>query len=406
MEGKYKPGALTDIIVQHSQQHTNEVKTTKVKAKLASLFSEENAAQNKQKRKQKVTEESDSPSGAVEGYQPPPGIVHEALLKKKKRTDTKKERSKSEKETKRKEEIESSRNSREKQRKNRKKSVQDKTRDLRTVFVGNWPLSLQKKDLRKLFKTCGKIDSVRFRCPPTKDPRISKKVISIKRDFHPERSTIVGFVCFEEEKSAQKALQLNGREVEGRHIRVDLASKSKEHNHKCSVFVGNLDVKIDEEQIWNHFMDCGEIVSVRIIRDSQTGLGKGFCYVQFESPDAVGLASRLNGSQLASRELRVMRSQENPVLPKKTGIERKGKPQNPKKNFKDKNEGTTVHKGKTAKQLKKDKKFKKQKSSAAKKIRKHKAIFSNSFKNSRENDSKMNKNSNSHKPRNEKSKGK
>ncbi|XP_033735573.1 RNA-binding protein 34-like isoform X2 [Pecten maximus] len=396
MEGKYKPGALTDIIVQHSQKNTEEIKNTKVKSKLASLFDTEGTAQSNKKKKRKVTEEYDRKADEVQGYEPPPG-VHEALLKKKKTKNKKEKRSNSEKETTNKSEgeKESTKNPREKQRKNRKK-MRDQAKDSRTVFVGNWPVSLQKKDLIKLFKSCGKIDSVRFRCPPTKDPRIPKKVISIKRDFHPDRTTIVGFVCFEEEEAAQKALKLNGREVEGRHIRVDLASKDKQHNHKCSVFVGNLDVRIDEEQIWNHFTDCGEIVSVRIIRDNQTGLGKGFCYIQFDSPDAVGLASRLNGSKLASREVRVMRSQENPVLPKKTGNDQKGKQKSPhgKKNFKNKNGEKTVFNGKSAKQLKKDKKFKKQRSSAAKKIRKNKAIFSDSFKNSKESASKMNKKSN------------
>ncbi|OWF38409.1 RNA-binding protein 34-like [Mizuhopecten yessoensis] len=394
MDGKYKPGALTDVIVQHSQKNTDGGKKTKVKAKLASLFSPENAAQNNQRTKSKATLENDS-SDDVEGYQASPGIVHETFQKKKKKTDKTKGKSVSKEETKIKEETENTKNPRDTQRKNRKIRIRDETNDSKTVFVGNWPVSLQKKDLMKLFKTCGKIVSVRFRCPPTKDPRIPKKVISIKKDFHPERPTIVGFVCFEEEKSAQKALKLNGREVEGRHIRVDLASKSKEHNHRCSVFVGNLDVRIDEEQIWSHFSDCGQIVSVRIIRDNKTGLGKGFCYIQFDSPDAVGLASHLNGSKLASREIRVMRSQENPGLPKKTGIDQKGKP-HAKKNFKNKHGEETVNKGKSAKKLKKDKKLKKMRSSDAKKVRKNKAIFSNSFKSSKESGVKMNKKMNTH----------
>ncbi|XP_069117713.1 RNA-binding protein 34-like isoform X2 [Argopecten irradians] len=393
MAEKYKPGSLTDIIVQHSKKNTEKTKATKVKAKLASLFSTESVAQGKEKKTVRVEEKYDSKTGEVKGYEPPPGIVHETLQKKKKITKKKEDKSDTDKGKKPNDEgTESTKISREKQRKNRKKS-RDTAKDTRTVFVGNWPVSLQKKDLIKLFKTCGKIDNVRFRCPPTKDPRIPKKVISIKKDFHPDRTTIVGFVCFEEEKSAQKALKLNGREVEGRHIRVDLSSKDQEHNHKCSVFVGNLDFRIDEEEIWNHFTDCGDIVSVRIIRDNQTGLSKGFCYVQFDSSDAVGLATRLNGSQLSGRELRVMRSQENPVLPKKTANDQKGnkKKSHIKKNSISKSGEKTVYGGKSAKQLKKDKRLKKQRSSAAKKIRKNKAIFSGSFKNSKEKDSKMNK---------------
>ena len=31
----------------------------------------------------------------------------------------------------------------------------------------------------------------------------------------------------------------------------------------------------------DHFADCGNIKNIRIVRDSKTCLGKGFCYVNF-----------------------------------------------------------------------------------------------------------------------------
>ena len=31
----------------------------------------------------------------------------------------------------------------------------------------------------------------------------------------------------------------------------------------------------------DHFADCGNIKNIRIVRDSKTSLGKGFCYVNF-----------------------------------------------------------------------------------------------------------------------------
>lgn len=42
----------------------------------------------------------------------------------------------------------------------------------------------------------------------------------------------------------------------------------------------NLDT--EEEPLRQVFNDCGEIDSVRIVRDSKTGLGKGFGFILFK----------------------------------------------------------------------------------------------------------------------------
>ena len=39
---------------------------------------------------------------------------------------------------------------------------------------------------------------------------------------------------------------------------------------------------ITENELWDHFQDCGEIENVRVIRDSKTGMGKGFGYIKFQ----------------------------------------------------------------------------------------------------------------------------
>lgn len=53
----------------------------------------------------------------------------------------------------------------------------------------------------------------------------------------------------------------------------------------------NLDT--EEEPLRQVFNDCGEIDSVRIVRDSKTGLGKGFGFILFK-------VSVLNASLLIS----------------------------------------------------------------------------------------------------------
>lgn len=46
---------------------------------------------------------------------------------------------------------------------------------------------------------------------------------------------------------------------------------------------------------------------MRIIRDNQTGLGKGFGYVNFDEREAVALALQKNEHELKSREIRISR---------------------------------------------------------------------------------------------------
>jgi len=43
-----------------------------------------------------------------------------------------------------------------------------------------------------------------------------------------------------------------------------------------------LNFEAQEEELWQHFKNCGDIDYVRIIRDAKTNLGKGFAYIQFK----------------------------------------------------------------------------------------------------------------------------
>ncbi|KAL3873562.1 hypothetical protein ACJMK2_036661 [Sinanodonta woodiana] len=237
------------------------------------------------------------------GYCPPLGIVHEAVLKQKKTEKKKDDIGADEDDPKM---------DREQQRLKRKlKLKRIKDTDPRTIFIGNLPLSVTKKKLLKLFKKYGDIETIRYRCLPPADPKIPKKVVAIKKDFHSQRHNCVAYICFTTKEGAVKALESNGMQVEDLHIHVDLASQSKDKDKNRSIFVGNIPFDIEEEAIRNHFHECGMIENVRVIRDRKTGLGKGFCYVLFQSKDSVSLALKLNNSVLQKRQLRVMRCTTN-----------------------------------------------------------------------------------------------
>lgn len=185
---------------------------------------------------------------------------------------------------------------------------EERLKNERTVFVGNLPVTCNKKKLKSFFKEYGQIESVRFRSVMPAEGTLTKKLAAIKRKFHPDQKSINAYVVFKEESAAAKALQRNGAEIaEGFRIRVDLASETTSRD-KRSVFVGNLPYKVEDAALEKHFLDCGSIVAVRILRNPLTGVGRGFGYVLFENTDAVHLALKLNNSELMGRKLRVMRS--------------------------------------------------------------------------------------------------
>uniref|UniRef100_A0A3P8QCS1 RRM domain-containing protein n=1 Tax=Astatotilapia calliptera TaxID=8154 RepID=A0A3P8QCS1_ASTCA len=167
--------------------------------------------------------------------------------------------------------------------------AQETLKKKRTVFVGNLPISCTKK--------------VR------EDPSMSRKVAAIKRKVHPKKQSINAYVVFKDEDGITKALERNGMEIEKDfHIRVDRVADSSSHDHKRSVFVGNLSFDINELTFRRHFEECGTVEAVRLVRDKNSGLGKGFGYVLFESTDSVQLALKLDGSKLEGRSIRVKRS--------------------------------------------------------------------------------------------------
>ncbi|XP_033189172.2 uncharacterized protein LOC117156344 [Bombus vancouverensis nearcticus] len=185
-------------------------------------------------------------------------------------------------------------------------SLGDFKENERTIFVGNLPKDVTKKQLQKLFKQFGKIDAIRLRGKISKSLDIPKRVAAITNDLHPKMKSVYAYIRFESEESTKKALSVNGRKFEGNYIRVDMSMKSNDrYETKKSVFIGNLHFNVDDDSVRNHFKRCGEIQSVRIIRDNQTGVGKGFGYVNFKSEDAVALALELDGTTILNREIRV-----------------------------------------------------------------------------------------------------
>jgi len=96
-----------------------------------------------------------------------------------------------------------------------------------TIFVGNVPVDATQKDLKNLFSEYGKIKSVRLRNIIPLDPKKSKRVSFIRKQFHPLQKSLTAFIRFDDETQAQCAIALNGQLFKNHHLRVNMAQDKK-----------------------------------------------------------------------------------------------------------------------------------------------------------------------------------
>lgn len=180
-----------------------------------------------------------------------------------------------------------------------------------------------------------KIESIRFRSTAYVAGVGPKRAAFAKKELMDETmsNTNAYVVLNSEDAAARIASNLNGSVVLDRHLRVDsLAKPSKIEPRRC-VFVGNLNfvdqemveqegedktrrpkakVPADaEEGLWRAFGKVGKVENVRVIRDNDTRIGKGFAYVQFLNENDVEAALLLDEKKfppMLPRKLRVMRA--------------------------------------------------------------------------------------------------
>ena len=80
---------------------------------------------------------------------------------------------------------------------------------MKKIYIGNLPYRITKNEITDFFATCGAIEHVH-----------------IATDRQTGDSKGFGFVTFETKEAAEKAVKLNGTELKGRALRIDLAREN------------------------------------------------------------------------------------------------------------------------------------------------------------------------------------
>ena len=71
------------------------------------------------------------------------------------------------------------------------------------------------------------------------------------------------------------------------------------------LFVGNLSFQTTEDDLTGLFAQAGEVESVRIITDRDTGRSRGFGFVEMGDDNAEKAIAQFNGTELNGRALTV-----------------------------------------------------------------------------------------------------
>ncbi|CAM6027670.1 unnamed protein product [Sphagnum balticum] len=209
-----------------------------------------------------------------------------------------------------------------KKRKTREERAESERKLLRTIFVGNLPITVKPKHLVREFSKYGSVENARLRSVPLVDTKLPRKAAVITKQLSTSHASLNAYIVFEDASSAKAALTHNMSEFQGRHLRVDMATAPRkdgnlasnnpaEYDCSRSVFVGNIPFDVEDEDLYAVFgtnldPEMG-VEAIRVPRDPQTSIGKGFGFVLFKSKAGASAALAKKGWNLKERKLRVVR---------------------------------------------------------------------------------------------------
>lgn len=169
------------------------------------------------------------------------------------------------------------------------------------VFVKGMDRMSTEQKLRTFFKDCGDI-------------------VKIGMPLAPE-GHCKGFawITFDSQESADKAVEKNGTQFNGKEIFVEVAglhlsgdgkgkSKGKtKGDPELEVFVRNMPFEIDEPTLRRDFAECGEIVRLNLPMKGEDKCC-GFAWITFKTKEAVDKALAFDGDDYGGRKLMVEKS--------------------------------------------------------------------------------------------------
>ena len=84
-----------------------------------------------------------------------------------------------------------------------------------------------------------------------------------------------------------------------------------------SIYVGNLPWSATQEGVESLFSPYGEVLSVKLVSDRETGRARGFGFVEMEDADAINAIAALDGKEFEGRALRINKAEPKQPAPRR-----------------------------------------------------------------------------------------
>ncbi|KZT13203.1 RNA-binding domain-containing protein [Laetiporus sulphureus 93-53] len=187
-------------------------------------------------------------------------------------------------------------------------ATSDEFAQSKTIFVGRLSWNVDNDWLAQEFQECGEVVSAR-----------------VQMDRNTGRSRGFAYVAFTTAEAVEAALKLNGKEIDGRPVNIDRSAEKDQSTRRdarasafgdkasppsSTLFLGNLSWNTTEDQVWEIFGEYGDVKSVRLPTDRETGKPKGFGYVEFLDIESAKKAFEGgSGTEIDGRAVRIDYSQ-------------------------------------------------------------------------------------------------
>lgn len=130
----------------------------------------------------------------------------------------------------------------------------------------------------------------------------------VKRDPNTGASRGFGFVSFSDPVAVDHVLAESAHVLRGKNIDPKRA-KARTGNEECTkVFVGGLDPNLDEMEIREYFSRFGKIETLELPFDREKNQRRGFCFISFESSDAVETLCMSAKHNIGGKEVEVKKA--------------------------------------------------------------------------------------------------
>ncbi|XP_062612762.1 ELAV-like protein 2 [Saccostrea cucullata] len=151
------------------------------------------------------------------------------------------------------------------------------------LIVNYLPQTLSDEGFKEMFEKIGPLKSYK-----------------IVRDKATNYSYGFGFVDYLNAEDAERAIhEMNGQKMDHKTIKVSHARKNDSECKGANIYIANIPRSFGEEDLTQHFMQYGEIIQVRLLREKSTNESKGVGFVYYtKRSEAAAALEAMNGQTL------------------------------------------------------------------------------------------------------------